>query len=72
MAPEIVSRIFDRYYQGEDIGEKGGAGLGLSIVKNLAEMQGGQVWAESSPGEGTAITVVLPSVTVAGGSATGR
>lgn len=72
MAPEIVSRIFDRYYQGEDIGEKGGAGLGLSIVKNLAEMQGGQVWAESSPGEGTAITVVLPSVTVTGGSATGR
>ncbi len=59
--PDVLEKIFDRYYQGEEIGEKGGAGLGLSIVQHLVQMQGGQVWAESTLGEGTAITVRLPS-----------
>jgi len=59
--PEVLDRIFDRYYQGETIGEKGGAGLGLSIVKQLVEMQGGAVWAESTVGEGTAVTFRLPA-----------
>jgi signal transduction histidine kinase len=61
IAPEVLDKIFDRYYQGEDIGEKGGAGLGLSIVQHLVHMQGGQVWAESTIGEGTSITVRLPA-----------
>jgi signal transduction histidine kinase len=60
--PDVLDKIFDRYYQGEDIGEKGGAGLGLSIVKHLVQMQGGQVWAESTMGEGTSITVRLPAI----------
>ena len=58
--PEVLDRIFDRYYHGESIGEKGGTGLGLSIVKQLVEMQGGSVWAESRLGEGTAVTFSLP------------
>lgn len=61
IAPEVLDKIFDRYYQGEEIGEKGGAGLGLSIVQHLVRMQGGQVWAESTLGEGTSITVRLPA-----------
>jgi signal transduction histidine kinase len=60
--PEVLDKIFDRYYQGEDIGAKGGAGLGLSIVKHLVQMQGGQVWAESTMGEGASISVRLPAV----------
>lgn len=60
--PDVLDKIFDRYYQGEEIGEKGGAGLGLSIVRHLVRMQGGQVWAESTLGEGTSITVRLPAV----------
>lgn len=58
--PDVLDKIFDRYYQGESIGEKGGAGIGLSIVKQLVEMQGGTVWAESTVGEGTAVTFRLP------------
>jgi len=58
--PDVLDRIFDRYYQGVSIGAKGGAGIGLSIVKQLVEMQGGTVWAESTVGEGTAVTFRLP------------
>ena len=57
--PDVLERIFDRYYRGDTIGEKGGAGIGLSIVSQLVQMQGGQVWAESNVGEGTAISFSL-------------
>lgn len=60
IAPELLGKIFDRYYRGEAVGEKGGAGIGLSIVKQLVEMQGGSVWADSVVGEGTAVTFRLP------------
>ena len=60
MTPETLARVFDRYYQGEDIGAKGGAGLGLSIVQSLVRLLNGDLRAESVPGEGTAIEVRLP------------
>jgi signal transduction histidine kinase len=59
---DVLGKIFDRYYRGESIGEKGGAGLGLSIVKQLVEMQGGTVWTESTVGEGTVVGFRLPAV----------
>jgi two-component system sensor histidine kinase BaeS len=62
MPPEVLARVFDRYYQGDEIGEKGGAGLGMSIVQSLVRMLNGEVKAESTLGEGTAITVRLPAV----------
>lgn len=40
---------------------RGGAGLGLTLVKNIVEMHGGHVRLESAEGKGTAITVTLPS-----------
>lgn len=60
IAPEDLPKIFDRFYQGESV-RSGGAGLGLSIVKQLVEIQGGTVGAASEPGEGTVITVTLRS-----------
>ena len=53
--------IFERFYHGESVRETGGTGLGLSIVKQLVEMQGGAVAAESKVGEGTAISFRLPA-----------
>lgn len=53
--------IFDRFYQGESVRETGGTGLGLTIVKQLVEIQGGTVGAQSVPGEGTAISFRLPA-----------
>lgn len=40
--------------------EYGGAGLGLSIVKHIAELHGGRVTAESRPGSGTTMRLELP------------
>lgn len=61
--PEELPHIFDRYYRTERSGRhQGGSGLGLAIVKQLVEAQGGLVWAESRPGEGTSIRFTLPIV----------
>ncbi len=53
--------IFERFFQTDRSRsrEKGGAGIGLAIVKELIEAHGGHVGAESSPGENT-IWILLP------------
>lgn len=55
-------RIFEAFYQADasSTREHGGAGLGLSIVKNLVSAHGGDVWAESEVGRGTQIHFTLP------------
>jgi len=55
-------RIFDRFYQGEtgDRRRFGGVGMGLFIVRRLAEAQHGEVTASSRPAGGTAMRLRLP------------
>ena len=50
------AHVFDRYV-GRD---RGGPGLGLALVKALAEMHGGSVALESEPGQGAVFIVDLP------------
>lgn len=58
--PEEVGKVFDRYYRlNRAVGRKG-AGLGLSIVKIVAEMHGGWAEVESREGEGSAFRIFLP------------
>jgi two-component system, OmpR family, sensor histidine kinase BaeS len=61
IAEEDLPFIFERFYRGEKSRsrELGGAGLGLTIVKELVEAHGGQVGAESTPSE-TKIWFTLP------------
>ncbi len=61
MTPEQITHVFDRFYQGKSEHNKHGLGLGLSIVKSLVEMHGGEIYAESDgPNTGTAFYVTLP------------
>lgn len=53
-------RIFQPFERGEGQGGRG-AGLGLSLVKNIAELHGGRVTLESTPGSGSVFTITLPA-----------
>lgn len=55
-----LPRIWDRFYQADPSRRGGGAGLGLSIVRILAESHGGSVAVESVLGEGSAFAVHIP------------
>jgi signal transduction histidine kinase len=52
--------VFDRFESRAHGSRHRGAGLGLSIVKSLAELHGGTVTLVSAPGEGTSVKVLLP------------
>lgn len=63
IAPEFLQHLFERFRQGDASAARnhGGLGLGLSIVKNLVELHGGVVRADSAGrGAGTTFTVELP------------
>jgi len=63
MSAELLPYVFDRFRQGDSSTTKGsqGLGLGLSIVRQLVELHGGTVQAESpGEGQGTTMTVRLP------------
>ncbi|MDB9446524.1 sensor histidine kinase [Anabaena sp. CS-542/02] len=53
-------RLFEAFYRGSNIGNIPGNGLGLSIIKTLVDLHGGQVNLESEVDKGTTITVMLP------------
>ncbi len=60
--PQEQNRIFQRFYRIRDRARADipGSGLGLAIVKAVVEQHGGRVWVESSPGEGSVFSFILP------------
>ena len=62
IADEKLDRLFDRFMQvdANDQRKHGGAGLGLSIVKELVDLHGGTITVESARGEGSEFIVDLP------------
>ncbi|MEE8363736.1 MAG: ATP-binding protein, partial [Dehalococcoidia bacterium] len=55
--------VFSPYYRSKNADGRshGGSGLGLSIARYLAELHGGSLAVQSTPGEGSVFTLVLPS-----------
>jgi two-component system OmpR family sensor kinase/two-component system sensor histidine kinase BaeS len=63
IAPEDLPHIFDRFWKGDRTRarrEGAGSGLGLAIARQLVQAHGGQIWAESQPGQGTTFFIDLP------------
>ena len=61
IAPEHQERIFDRFYQADPARFGKGTGLGLAMVREIAQIHEGSVAVSSSPGEGSTFTMSLPA-----------
>jgi signal transduction histidine kinase len=57
MDPDALRRIFEPYFSTKATG----TGLGLTIAKRNVELNGGQIYVDSSPGKGTTVTIDLPA-----------
>lgn len=63
IAASELPRIFERFYKGDRArlrSSETGAGLGLSIARHIILGHGGQIWAESAPGQGARFFFTLP------------
>jgi len=62
ISAKLLPKIFDRFYQADTSSTRKheGTGIGLSLVKELIEIQGGTIWVESQEGEGTVFRIILP------------
>ena len=62
IAPELHARIFEKFSQGSASvsGQHGGTGLGLSLSRSLAQLLGGTLTLQSSPGQGATFMLALP------------
>ncbi len=60
MTADQLERVCERFYRADTSGKYLGTGLGMSIVKEIVELHGGEVDVTSTPGEGTVATLWLP------------
>lgn len=61
IAPENQDKIWQRFWQADSSrGEDGGSGLGLAMVKEIAQFHSGTAEVESEPGRGSTFTVSIP------------
>lgn len=60
IAPEHLSRVFDRFYRADMSRSSSGTGLGLALVKSIAELHGGTASIASQENRGTVVTLTFP------------
>lgn len=62
IAEKQLAQIFNRFYQGDSSStrQQEGTGIGLSLVKELIELQGGKIWVSSKVGKGTSFDIQIP------------
>jgi len=60
ISEENLKRIFDPFFTTADVG--GGTGLGLSVSRDIIKAHGGEIDVESTSGQGTSFSIILPIV----------
>lgn len=63
MSPEQLARVFERFYRADASGRIPGTGLGMSIVKEIVDLHGGELSLASKVGAGTTATIWLSVTT---------
>ncbi len=59
IAPDALPRVFERFYRAPGQPNRSGAGLGLAIAKEIVEVHGGSISAQSTPGAGSRFSFTL-------------
>lgn len=62
ISPDQQEKIFNRFYQVDSSRSNEGTGLGLSMVKEIARVHGGEVSVESELGKGSVFTLTLKNI----------
>ena len=60
MPPEVVERIFEPFFTTKPIGK--GTGLGMSMIYGFMQQSGGHITVDSTPGQGTTVSLFMPMV----------
>lgn len=63
ISAEAQADVFNKFYRAPEVaGSHEGTGLGLHLVASIIEAHDGRIWVESTPGQGSVFTVMLPIV----------
>jgi two-component system phosphate regulon sensor histidine kinase PhoR len=62
ISPQDLARVFERFYRTRGRDKARGSGIGLAIVKRIAEEHRGRAWAENAPDGGAIVSVAIPRV----------
>lgn len=64
LRPEDQAMLFSKFFRAKDrlTQQIPGTGLGLAITRSLVELHGGQIWVQSTPGQGSTFSFTLPTV----------
>jgi PAS domain S-box-containing protein len=60
---EDLARVFDRFWTARRTSRTRGTGMGLAIVRGIAEAHGGRAWVEPNPGQGATFYLFIPTST---------
>ena len=64
MTPEQTRRVFDPLYRADSSGKTAGAGLGMSVAKAIMALHHGEIQITSTLGQGTRVSVLLPTASL--------